>query len=101
MPRAKMNLPVAYRQFLVRRRKTVVPRREAHYENGLARETCRGHGENSNASIARSPIHSGFIAAAQAATTEIFSSKFRLDARSAGPDRYSGANPKARWKRLA
>jgi hypothetical protein len=44
-------------------------------EIGPAPGTCRGHRENSNASIVRPLIHSGFVAAIRPATVEIFSAK--------------------------
>jgi hypothetical protein len=71
-------------------------------ENGRSRETCRGRGENSNASIVGSAYGSGFVAAIRPATVEIFSIEIRcvaLDVRV--PNRYAGANPKVRSKRLA
>jgi hypothetical protein len=54
--------------------------KKAHQENGPVRETCRGRSENSNASIVRPLIHSGFIAATRPATVEIFSQRIRRGA---------------------
>jgi hypothetical protein len=65
-------------------------------EQSFRERKCAGRGENSNTSIVRSMIGSGSIAAFQSATIEIFSAK-----KTGLPDRYAGANPKVRSKRLA
>jgi hypothetical protein len=70
-------------------------------EIGPAPGTCRGHRENSNASIVEPLVRSGFIAAIGPATVEIFSAKICESGpmRRSGP--YPGANPNERSKRLA
>jgi hypothetical protein len=82
---------------------TIVPRKKksAEWEDAIARGTCRGRDKNSNASIVRSMIGSGFIAAFQSATVKIFSAKFGVERALRRRSRYAGANPKVRSKRLA
>ncbi|MDO9561614.1 MAG: hypothetical protein Q7J60_08345 [Bradyrhizobium sp.] len=72
------------------------PQRALAKENGRTLAACRGLGENSDVSIARAPIHDGFIAAIWTPTMEFFSAKS-----DPGFARQPGANPKALSKRLA
>lgn len=101
-PRAKMNSPVAYRQSLMRQRKTSFRKRRRMVQSGLDRPVCRERCANSNMQLVEPAIHSGFIVAIEPATVEIFS---RENARAAfhAPvaNRYPGVNPNVRAKRLA
>ena len=99
--RAAMNATVASRKFLPRQRNNRSAKKSAEQKHGPARAACRGRGENSNAAIVRSMIGSGFIAAFQSATVEIFSAKIEAERGMRLPNRYAGANPKVRSKRLA
>jgi hypothetical protein len=52
-------------------------KKSAQLKGGASRPACRGRSENSNASIARPLVRSGFVAASQPALVEIFSVKIR------------------------
>jgi hypothetical protein len=94
-----MSAIVAYRRFLSRQPNNHSWKR--FKENEAAGKACRGRAENSNAAIDRRSIHSGIIAAMNPATVEFSLLKIGARRPVAGPRRYPGVNPKARWKRLA
>jgi hypothetical protein len=77
-PSAKMNLPVAYRQFPVRLRKTSFRTDGCVTGNGPSLVGCRERRENSNAPVVRAARGSGFLVVIGSAADEIFSREWHV-----------------------